>query len=145
MHVVSVGSGDDNEFNTIKTAAFNALKTAEENGIKSIAVPTLGTGIIGRLTGKQSAEAMMSALKEYRQEGGREIAMQFVIYSDPQAFADFSDTLKSESFNSANDMQTGKKKINIDSWNKGMARDARANKEHFGNAEGPKDNMYHPN
>jgi hypothetical protein len=55
----------------------------------------LGTGIIGSLEPKQSAEAMMSAIKEYRQEGGKMIFVDFVIYGDRAAHKAFADVMES--------------------------------------------------
>ena len=137
LHVASLGSGADSEFNTIKTSMFNVLKVAEENGVDSIAAPALGTGIVGSLTGKQSAEAMMSAIKEYADKGGKPINIRFVIYGDKNAFDRFSDALKSDSFSFANEKQLGKKPFNMASWVTGMARDANANKKKFGSENGP--------
>ena len=52
LHVVSVGSGKQYEFDTVRTCIFKALEIAEQKGINSIAAPALGTGIIGDLTSK---------------------------------------------------------------------------------------------
>jgi O-acetyl-ADP-ribose deacetylase (regulator of RNase III) len=65
LHVVSVASPREHEFDTVQTAFYNALKVAETNGIKRIVAPAMGTGIIGQLTAAQSAKAMMSAIEQY--------------------------------------------------------------------------------
>lgn len=133
LHVVSVGSGAEDEFNTIKTATYNALSVAGDNGIKSIALPALGTGIIGRLTNTQSAEAMMSAVAEYHAAGGHPVETNFVIYGDHNAYQAFVEVLKGESYKSSNESQTGQREIDPARWVTGMARDANANQKHYQN------------
>lgn len=84
IHVVSVGSGDKREFNTVATAIFNALVAAYGAGIKSIAAPMLGTGIIGSLTDEQSARAMMSAVARFdREYPNADMRLTFVAYGNP--------------------------------------------------------------
>ena len=71
IHAVTVGSGAENEFEVVQKAVYNALKSAEEQGLSSVAMPALGTGIIGNLTNEQSAQAMMSAIRQFTNEGGK--------------------------------------------------------------------------
>ncbi len=133
LHVVSVGSDRADEFNTIQTAFYNALKVAEQNGLKEIAAPAMGTGIIGQLTSRQSAKAMMSALNQYAEEGGQPIKVSFVIYGDQAAYQDFADTLKDKSYSTAQ-KEEGQKKFDAGKWVVGMARDADANNKAFADA-----------
>ena len=132
LHVVSVGSGENYEFDTVKSCMFNSLKVAEQNGITSIAAPALGTGIIGSLTAKQSAEAMMAAIAEYKKQGGKSIPVSFVIYDDESACRDFAEVLRSGSYASANDAQVGRREFDRGRWVVGMSRDAAANRAKFG-------------
>ncbi len=127
LHVVSVGSGEDNEFNTIQTAFYNVLKLAQEQGIQSIAAPALGTGMIGRLTDKQSANAMLSAIHQFAKEGGN-LDVSIVIYGSKPAHVDFIETLELGQFEAAKD-ESGKKDINLADWVEGMSRDAKANRK----------------
>lgn len=138
LHVVSVGSAPVHEFYTIKTAFFNALQLAGEKGITSIAAPALGTGIIGSLTAKQSAEAMFSALKEYRESGGKDINVKFVIYGDQKAYDAFNAVLKSGSYATSNEAQEGRKAFNAVNWAASLQQDAEANKAYFSKRNGPK-------
>jgi O-acetyl-ADP-ribose deacetylase (regulator of RNase III) len=131
LHVVSVGSGEEDEFNTIQTAFFNALKVAESQGIESIASPAMGTGIIGSLTAEQSANAMMSAADQYAAEGGKPIKLSFVIYGDESAYNAFVTVLQSGVYKTAK-KEKGRKEFNIGEWIVGMQRDADANGERFG-------------
>ena len=50
IHVVSVASSREREFNVVNQATYNAMVAASMAGIGSIAFPVLGTGIIGDLT-----------------------------------------------------------------------------------------------
>ncbi len=109
IHVVSVNSGRKVEFKTIKTSFYNALKEAEKNGVREIAAPALGTGAMGYLSNEQSAEAMMSALKQYGDEGGKPLRVKFVIYNDPQAVDDFTNVLATKSYATADENQQGKR------------------------------------
>lgn len=85
IHVVSVGSGREKEFRTIQRSIYTALEAAHADGsIKNIVCPVLGTGIIGSLTEKQSAMAMMSAVHQFdRKHPDSGIKMSFVVYGDP--------------------------------------------------------------
>ena len=102
LHVVSVGSPPQDEFNTVQTAMFNALSTAAQNGIQSIIAPAMGTGIIGKLTPEQSAKAMMSAVQAFVSQGNSEIQeVTFVIFRDIPAVQAFAAVLESGSFSTA--------------------------------------------
>lgn len=125
LHVASVGSPKDDEFNTVQTGFYNALKTAEANGIKSVVAPAMGTGIIGQLESDQSARAMMSAVDQFTKEGGK-MDVSFVIYGDKAAYQAFTDSLDSKKYETA-DRETGKKEFNLGEWVVGMQRDADAN------------------
>lgn len=131
LHAVSVASGEDNEYKTVQNAMFNALTTASEmTDIQSIAAPALGTGIIGDLTDAQSAEAMMTAVSDYKATGGRDIAVTFVIFGSNKAFMAFSNVLKNESYTHAVDHQVGKRQFDLQRWVDNMVADEKANAPH---------------
>jgi O-acetyl-ADP-ribose deacetylase (regulator of RNase III) len=84
IHVVSVGSGREREYNVVHEAIYNALMAAKDAGIKSVICPLLGTGIIGALTDEQSAKAMFSAIRRFdRESPASGIEMTFVAYANP--------------------------------------------------------------
>ena len=114
LHAVSVGSGAENEFNTVQTAVYNALKAAEENGLQSVAVPAMGTGIIGSLTEEQSAKAIMAAIKQFSDEGGK-MDVSMVIYGSKKGYNDFANTLSAKSYTNAT-AQTGTKEFDTAKW-----------------------------
>lgn len=125
LHTVSVGSSKEHEFNTVQTSIYNALRTAEENGVKSVVSPALGTGIIGQLTPEQSAKSILSAVKNFADEG-RNMDVSVVIYGDRGAYNDFIKTLSTKSYENAS-KEKGIKEFDMGQWIVGMQRDADAN------------------
>ncbi len=61
-HAVTVGAKDDQQFCVVQQAMLSILLQAKRHGIRTIAVPEIGTGIIGCLTPEQSAKAIFSAV-----------------------------------------------------------------------------------
>ena len=114
LHVVSVGSSREDEFNTIQTAFFNVLSIAEKNGVKTIIAPAMGTGIIGKLTSEQSAKAMMSAIFDFASQGkGDGMEITFVIYAQDEshpACKAFSDVLNGKLYQSTQN-ESGEKEF----------------------------------
>lgn len=127
LHTVSVGSSKEHEFDTVQTSIYNALRTAEENGVKSVVSPALGTGIIGQLTPEQSAKSILSAVKNFADEG-RNMDVSVVIYGDRGAYNDFVKTLSTKSYETAN-KEKGAQELDIGRWIVGMQRDADANRK----------------
>ena len=64
-HVATVNAEKDEQFRVVFEAVLRLLAEAEKQGIKTIAMPELGTGIIGNLTQKQSARAIFAAVNQY--------------------------------------------------------------------------------
>lgn len=129
LHAVSVGSGAEVEFETVKTAMFNALRLAENNGLSSIVAPAMGTGIIGRLTDTQSAKAMMSAIHDYASAGGKAMDVSFVLYAGQETLKAFDDVLKSGSYKDVK-AEMGGRDIDLLRWHFAMNADADANSRH---------------
>ncbi|MEI8129515.1 MAG: macro domain-containing protein [bacterium] len=127
LHVVSVGSSKEHEFDTVQSSIYNALTTAEQNGVKSIASPALGTGIIGNLTAEQSAKSTLSAIKQFADEG-KNMDVSLVIYGNKSAYNDFVKTLSTKSYETAT-KEGGEKQFDMGRWIVGMQRDADANKK----------------
>ncbi|OQW45958.1 MAG: hypothetical protein A4S09_16950 [Proteobacteria bacterium SG_bin7] len=125
INIVSVGSGEDKEYATIRQSVLNGLKVAEKNGIKSVSVPALGTGIIGQLTNEQSAHAIMSAVAEFRRDGGKINEINIVIYGDKAQHKDFVSAYdrKTYAVNLNAARTSGERAIDPDRWAKAMAKD----------------------
>lgn len=129
LHVVSVGSGEENEFSVIQTCVYNVLRTAEENGIGKIVIPALGTGIIGRLTDEQSAKAMMSAIHRYASEGGQPLEIAFVLFAGQPTLNSFENIIKTKAYENVSH-ETGERDIDLARWVFGMNGDAAANQKY---------------
>lgn len=126
LHVASVNSAPEQEFAVVNTSIYNALRTAEENGVKSVASPALGTGIIGNLTPEQSAKSILSAVKQFADEG-RNIDFSIVIYGDKGAYNDFVKTLSTKSYEKST-AEVGKKEFDLYKFKKTLSSDNAANK-----------------
>jgi O-acetyl-ADP-ribose deacetylase (regulator of RNase III) len=98
LHVVSVGSGSSNEFDVVQTGFYNALKVAEHYDLQQVAAPAMGTGVIGRLSSKQSARAMMSAVHRYGQEGRKPLNVTFAILGRTVVFEEFIRTFETGAY-----------------------------------------------
>lgn len=98
LHAVTVASGSENEFETIQNAIFNALKASEKNGLESVAMPAMGTGILGDLTDEQSAKAMLSGVYKYSQESDIPVKVSIVIWDSQETVDSFSQVLASDSY-----------------------------------------------
>ena len=64
-HLATVSAEKAEQFRVVFEAVVRLLAEAEKQGIKTIAMPELGTGIIGYLTQEQSARAIFAAVNEY--------------------------------------------------------------------------------
>lgn len=124
IHVISVASKAENEFATVQLATINALDQASLAGLRSIGIPALGTGIIGQLTGRQSAEAILSAIKTYADKGGMMPQVKVVIYGDRAAYDDFVKVLKNGSYASVDTKQIGERVFDTEAWMRGMRMDS---------------------
>lgn len=80
LHLVTIGS--DNEFEAVQRAVFEALKLAAEKGIHTIAVPLVGSGIIGTLTPTQSAKAIFSAVALFEEMATTVESVTLVLYNE---------------------------------------------------------------
>ncbi len=124
LHTVSVDSS--NEFDTVQASIYNALRIAEENGVKSVASPALGSGLLGQLTPEQSAKATLSAIKQFADEE-RNMDVSVVIYRDKGAYNDFVNAFSTKSYENATN-EAGKKNFDLSKYLKSIQINANANK-----------------
>lgn len=97
IHAATVGADRDAAFEVAKDSVVNALKAAQEKGIKSVVIPAIGTGIIGSLTNTESANAILSGVKQFADEGGS-MDVCAVVYSTGAGYNDFANALKNGSY-----------------------------------------------
>lgn len=123
INVITVGSGAEHEYQTIRQAVLNGLQVAHDNKLSSVAIPALGTGIIGRLSNEQSSHAIMSAIAEHRRNGGSVSVVSIVIYGDRSQAAAFSQSLESKYYiaNINSGAKEGQRAIDPVRWASGMA------------------------
>ena len=81
-HVVTVSAREDSQFEVVNRSVLKTLETANEVGIKRIALPEIGTGIIGSLTQEQSAKAIFNAVYEFSKNNPSSSVeeVSFVVY-----------------------------------------------------------------
>ncbi|MDY2830873.1 MAG: macro domain-containing protein [Alphaproteobacteria bacterium] len=112
-HVVTVGCSREDSFKCIKTAVEKALVLADLKGAKSIAIPAVGTGVIGSLTLKQSAKAVFGAVAEFASLAQNISQVKFVIYrGDPQPA---EEVLMDESY-LTDAPEVGEKEFSLGAW-----------------------------
>jgi O-acetyl-ADP-ribose deacetylase (regulator of RNase III) len=121
IHVISVGSEQEAEFDVVKLSVKNALEAADKAGIETVVFPALGTGIIGQLTPTQSAHAMLSAIREYKGESVKQIMA--VVYRNEAVYQEFIRV-----YNCPTEVvsKIGAKEIDVRAWMVGMTLDAHA-------------------
>lgn len=117
IHVATVGETAKSSFTITCKAVFGALLMADDKGIKSLAVPAIGSGIIGHLTIEQSAKAIFSAVEMFSQS--REINgienITMVIYGLPDEVAPAQEVLENGSYHDVTD-EVGQKKFDVAEW-----------------------------
>ncbi|MFI3241892.1 MAG: macro domain-containing protein [Alphaproteobacteria bacterium] len=126
LHVVSVGSGERQEFETVQKSIFSALKLADDAGLKSILCPALGTGIIGDLTDEQSAKAILSAIAKFAEVATSLEEFSIVIYGGRTVY--FETVLNSASYQDAKP-QRGCRAFDFGRWAANMVMDSAKNHE----------------
>ncbi len=126
LNVVSVGSGAEQEFEVVTKSILHALKTAGAKNLKAVAMPALGTGIIGDLTSDQSAKAMMAGVQQFVNAGGKLDKIDIVIFGDKSARATFQEVLRDKKY-LASVPEVGMREFDMTRWVAGMQADAYEN------------------
>lgn len=118
-HVATAGARDDEQFGTVLKAMFQVLVSANSLGLKTIAVPEIGTGIIGTLTPEQSAKAIFSAVAKFTVvfPEARVEELTLVVYRGSTAPAE--KVLSDRSYIDVKN-ECGKKEFNLAEWLHGM-------------------------
>lgn len=122
-HVATVGAKADEQFFVVVRAMFQVLVSANSLGLRTIAVPEIGTGIIGTLTPEQSAKAIFGAIAQFtmRYPETRIEKVTLVIYRGSTAPAEkiLFEQSYIEKDGCIKDMR-GEKEFNIAEWLKEM-------------------------
>lgn len=115
-HVATAGAKADEQFYCVTKAVLQALISANDVGIKTIAVPELGTGIIGTLTPEQSAKAIFLAVENFnaiRNEDTTIQELRFVVY---QGSTEPAEKVLAEKTYSEAKPEKGQKEFDICEW-----------------------------
>jgi len=122
LNTVSVGADKEEEYQVVHNCVYLACKCSSELGLKTVACPAMGTGIIGQLTDKQSALAIFSAIQKFTAENKTLQSFNIVIFDNEEALKEFSSVLSAQIYVGATP-QTGERKFDIERWVSGMKKD----------------------
>ena len=113
-HVSTVNSQKETQFKVIFDAVLMVLLEAEKQGMKTIAIPELGTGVIGFLTQEQSARAIFCAVNQFstRYLNSKIEEIRLVIFRNSTVPAET--VLSKQSFEFENEI--GEKQFNFEAW-----------------------------
>lgn len=92
IHAASMGLGTPTTAETLRSSTAHALRLAAERGLKTIAFPAIGTGIVG-FPVKDCAEIMLHEAAEHLRKGSSLEAIYFVLF-DQEATDIFERTWK---------------------------------------------------
>lgn len=93
LHAVSVGAPQDEAMDVVSKCVLEALKRAQENGHQVIAIPALGTGIIGDLTDQQSIVAILNGIWAFDNAQSVVKEVKIVVYRLPEQERVFNQVL----------------------------------------------------
>lgn len=119
-HVVTVSAREDSQFEVVNRSVLKTLETANEVGIKRIALPEIGTGIIDSLTQEQSAKAIFNAVYEFSKNNPSSSVeeVSFVVYRSSTEPA--KRVLTDKSYIDFVAKEQGEKQFDIGEWAEGM-------------------------
>jgi O-acetyl-ADP-ribose deacetylase (regulator of RNase III) len=92
IHAVTMGQDLETSEQSIRAATQSALRLADQLGLRSVALPALGTGV-GGFPIDQAAQAMLEETARHLEAVGRPAEVVFALYDD-SAYAVFADALR---------------------------------------------------
>lgn len=122
IHVASVRSGKESEYENAFKSTVNALTLASKAGLQSLAMVALGTGPDGRLTNEQSARAILGAI-EYVSMMDMKAPDVAIAFNDPEIYAAFANILNQGEYHLTNGQlkpEPGMREFNLTRWAHGM-------------------------
>jgi O-acetyl-ADP-ribose deacetylase (regulator of RNase III) len=93
IHAAGMGRDLRTDEGKIRQATTNSLRRADENGLKSIAFPSIGTGV-GGFPLEKAAEVMIGSVKNYLEENQSGLELIVFVLFGKDAFNVFNSTLK---------------------------------------------------
>lgn len=95
IHVPVLDASDIEAYDAVVFAVYAALREADGLNLYDIVIPSLCTGRKGQLTVKQSAKAMLTALKSFRPKNDTLREIKFVVSQNEAAYEEFVSTVES--------------------------------------------------
>lgn len=119
-HVVTVSAKEDSQLEVVNRSILKTLETANEMGLKRIALPEIGTGIIGSLTQEQSAKTIFNAVYEFSKNNPASSVeeVSFVVYRSSTEPA--KKVLTEKSYIDIMTSEKGNKKLNLGEFLDGL-------------------------
>ena len=100
---------------TVFSAIMHTLAQAEKLGLKSVAIPELGTGRDGTLTSQQSAKAILGAVYQFSRMRQTKSVEKVIVLNYHGSIEKAQKVLEEESYTHI-DNEVGQKDFNIDEW-----------------------------
>ena len=122
LHVATVGCRKEEAFSVTRAAVYNALQLADETGLETIAIPAIGTGIIGTLTLTQSAKAVFTAVSQFAEQAKNIKKVTMVVYGSAVQADPARNVLTDNAYLNVKD-EVGQKEFNMVEWLIGFAKD----------------------
>jgi O-acetyl-ADP-ribose deacetylase (regulator of RNase III) len=94
IHAAGMGTDLVTDETKIHNATLNALKRAEEAGLKSIAFPSIGTGVGGFPVAK-AAEVMIGAVRDYLDQENSGLETVIFVLFNQEIYSEFEKVAKS--------------------------------------------------
>jgi O-acetyl-ADP-ribose deacetylase (regulator of RNase III) len=88
IHAAGMGTDLKTDEIKIQTATLNSLKRAEEKALKSVAFPSIGTGVGGFPVSK-AAEAMLGTVQEYLSDTNSKLEIIIFVLYNPEIYLKF--------------------------------------------------------
>lgn len=120
-HVVTAGADKKDQLGAVQMAVFHTLLSADEQGLKSIAVPELGTGIIGSLTQEQAAQAIFNAVHVFSKGRPNASVKEVSMVVHRGSIEPATKVLTEKSYINFNGDKVGEKEFNAAEWLEQMA------------------------
>jgi O-acetyl-ADP-ribose deacetylase (regulator of RNase III) len=95
IHAAGMGRDLQTDETKVRNATMNSLKRADENSLKSIAFPSIGTGV-GGFPLEKAAEVMLGALKDYLEQNNSGLELVVFVLWGHEAYRAFEEQLKNQ-------------------------------------------------
>lgn len=124
LHVATVGCERDKAFAVTCAAVYQALELSDKAGLETIAVPAIGTGIIGTLTLAQSAKAIFKAVSQFAKQAQNVKKVTMVVYGSAAQVEPARKVLADDVYLNVKN-EVGQKEFSMAEWIIGFAKDMR--------------------